>query len=338
MLIFFLLLMLPMFVNAMTYDNAVNIAGNYMSNGDYKYSYEKYIVTSTNSTIYYDEDSDKFIKGGMLSLNEFKITLQNGTKGIYYSYLYEGNPFWTITSSGTKKNVIINNFDAYIKTDTQANIGAKITEYVKKDTKVTGQGTYSEPFLFSPQYKITLKVNNTDRGVLVKSDRTEVGSIEFIATETDYKEIKIKSKGKYGYIGSTCGFVLNDIQANENKLIFTGAKRDTECTINFGEKPVKVTLDQELNNKINSTPKELYVISDSGWYSDAFANYTIPSISTNPERYGYTYGGYYLSTNKDNACTITSKHIHINFGIFPSPLLHLSICLSLCQYLTVLLL
>ena len=278
-----------------------------MDSGDYKFSYEKYIYTPTNNSSFYNNDSSAFIKGGMLNLEEFKITLKNGTKGLYYSYLYEGNPFWTITqgSSSTKRKVIENGYTEYNTNQSYPHIDSKITEYVLPTASVVGQGTYNDPFIFAPQYKVMIKVNNSERGVIVNSSNEEVSSIEFLATESDFRQIKIKTKGKYGYIGSTCGTVINEIQASSGLLVLSGVTRDTECTINFGEKPTSVILDQSQNNKIKSNPEKLYIIPEFGWYTDEFANYSLTTLITNPERIGYTYNGYYKSASVSNACSGT---------------------------------
>ena len=142
----------------------------------------------------------------MLNLEEFKITLKNNTKELYYSYLYEGNPFWTITagSSSSKRKVIEHGYTEYNINQSYNHIGKKITEYVLPTSSVVGQGSYNDPFIFAPHYKVLIKVNNSERGVMINSSNNEVSSMEFLATESDFRQIKIKSKGKYGYIGSTC--------------------------------------------------------------------------------------------------------------------------------------
>ena len=302
-ILLFFLLIFPMFVNAVTYSSATTTAGNYMETGDFKYGYEKYIYTPTDNASFYNNDSALFKKGGMLNLEELKITLKNNTRSLYYSYLYEGNPYWTITggSSSDYRKIVNGGFNEFKKTETATKIGTKVTEYVIPTTSVVGQGTYSDPFIFAPQYKVLIKVNNGERGVIVDEDNREVTSIEFLATESDYREIKIKSKGKYGYIGSTCGMILNDIQSSVGKVIVSGVSRDTECTINFGERPTAVILNQT-ENTTQSSPTRLYIIPENGWFSDEFANYTITTLSTNPSKTGYTYNGYYKSTSISNAC------------------------------------
>ena len=301
-----LFLIFPIFVNAVTYSSATTKAGSYMETGDFKYGYEKYIYTPTNNSSFYNNDSSSFIKGGMLNLEEFRITLKNNTRSLYYSYLYEGNPYWTITngSSSDERKIINSGFSSYKKTENSIKIGTKITEYVIPTTSVVGQGTYSDPFIFAPQYKVLIKVNNGERGVMIDEENREVTSIEFLATESDYRELKIKSKGKYGYIGSTCGTILNDIQSSTGKIIISGVTRDTECTINFGERPIAVILNQD-ENTTPSNPAKLYIIPENGWYSDEFANYSITTLITNPTKIGYIYKGYYKSTSASNACSGT---------------------------------
>ena len=44
-LLFFLILLIPVCINAITYEAVKGIAGEYMDTGDYKFSYEKYIYT-----------------------------------------------------------------------------------------------------------------------------------------------------------------------------------------------------------------------------------------------------------------------------------------------------
>ena len=306
-LLFFIILLIPFYINADTYDAAKDVAGEYMDTGDYKFSYEKYIYTPTNISAFYNNDSSSFVKGGMLNLEEFKITLKNNTKELYYSYLYEGNPFWTITagSSSSKRKVIEHGYNEYNTNQSYNHIGKKITEYVLPTSSVVGQGSYNDPFIFAPQYKVLIKVNNSERGVMINSSNNEVSSMEFLATESDFRQIKIKSKGKYGYIGSTCGTILNEIQASSGILVLSGVTRDIECTINFGEKPTGVILDQSQNNKLKSNPEKLYIIPEFGWYTDEFANYSMTTLITNPERTGYTYQGYYKSTSVSNACSGT---------------------------------
>ena len=305
--LFIIMMFLPFFVGARSYNESSSFVSDYMETGDYKFSYFKYIYTPTNNSSFYSNDSNLFIKGGLLSLEEFKITLKNNTRSLYYSYLYEGNPYWTLTkgSISSKRKTIDNGYAEYDVNDFQSHIGMKITEYIIPGSSIIGQGTYNDPFLFAPQYRVLIKVNNSERGVMLDKDGNEITSLEFMATESFYKEIKIKSKGKYGYIGSTCGFVLNDIQASAGKLVFSGATRDTECTINFGEKPSAVILDQSQNNKKVSNPEKLYIIPETGWYSDEFANYSIATLITNPARIGYTFKGYYKSSGVSTACSGT---------------------------------
>ena len=44
-ILFFLILLIPVCINAITYEAVKGIAGEYMDTGDYKFSYEKYINT-----------------------------------------------------------------------------------------------------------------------------------------------------------------------------------------------------------------------------------------------------------------------------------------------------
>ena len=56
-LLFFIILLIPFYINADTYDAAKDVAGEYMDTGDYKFSYEKYIYTPTNTSAFYNNDN-----------------------------------------------------------------------------------------------------------------------------------------------------------------------------------------------------------------------------------------------------------------------------------------
>lgn len=308
LLIFLFLFVLPFYIDGLTYSGALDISGNYMNDNDYKSSYARYIYTPTNFEKFYDEDYNSFKLGGMLSYEEFMVTTKD--KGINYSYLYESKPFWTLTRGvNSSDNIVIGSGFPNVSRDAlssaTSNIGTKVTEFIKSNVKINGKGTYNNPWIFAPTYKVVIKVNDFDKGYILDNGN-KVEQIEYAFENSSHLEyINIGTLGANKYIGSTCGYIINDIEADTNKrLLLSNVTRDIECVINFGEAPITINLYQQTND-YNSIPEVLYVLPQKGWYSDQYGNSQITNITSIPSKIGYTFKGYYNSTSMEGACSAT---------------------------------
>ncbi len=310
-----ILLVLPICINADTFEESANKVSSYLDRNEYKNSYNKYL---------YITESNRF--SGMISKKEFDITRYDkdmNYRSMNYSYLWNGKSYWSETVESGKNIPIRNDYLPLSSGEETDNIGTRVTQIISNKTSVYGSGTYSDPWLFSPQYNVRIRVNDKTKGHITNeeySSSVHDEEISFVyVVGSGIKYIYIKSLGANQYIGSTCGYIINGINANnkytqeENGnvvakggyLIISNITRDTECMINFGEKPKKVILDQT-NNTVNSSPKELYLASETGWYLDEFGNNQIMAISANPERLGYIYEGYTNSSGVNNACSGTT--------------------------------
>ena len=303
-----ILMIFPLCIKADTYEKSLEISNTYMSRTDFKNSYNKYIFIYNNKL------------GDMISKEEFDITRYNKNKeyqSIGYSYLWHSRPFWSKSKDGEKYISISNGYKSYEKSDSSntLNIKTKVTEYTKNNVSVYGSGTFSDPWLFMPEYKVRISVNDITKGYITdKDDKSiEKDSIELYLTQYDsLKHIYINSKGANKYIGSTCGYILNGIDGNKELtsgdgpyLLVGNVTRDIECQINFGEKPSQIILSQDYTECGKSSPESIYFTTTKGWYSDEFGNANINSLTQIPCRIGYTFDGYRNSTNFENSCSAT---------------------------------
>ena len=150
-----------------TFSESESTASEYLSeNVDLKDTYSRFlkVVENKNKFYTYGSPNDTYRLGGLLSYEEFKITTRK--KNNTYSYLFESDEYWTNTMYGTEERMVVSRNDKPVKpTSTPTpKYGTRVTEYVKNETRVSGTGAFSDPWIFEPQFNVTLKSNNPSRG------------------------------------------------------------------------------------------------------------------------------------------------------------------------------
>ena len=149
--LFLFLIIMPILVHASKFSDTVDIA-----NGYYKQflNPQRYLVENTNK--WNLDESGKavvgtdygFLKGGLITKMEIDIT-KRGKSDTSFSYMFDGTKFWAMD-----KYVIGETIEK--KTSNTAEAKTKITEYVKHGTKVTGIGTFENPYMFVDSYSIKI--------------------------------------------------------------------------------------------------------------------------------------------------------------------------------------
>lgn len=233
-------MVIPCVINAKTYYDAVSIVGNYMKNNTFVSSYEKYIHTQIDS-FFYDEDSGFFQMGGLLSKKEFDITdIKYDNKGNIItgsSYLYSTTPFWTLTSdeNNSESKYVVSSKESswYDKNeeDYEKSIEIKATEYVKPEIRVSGAGTFSDPWYFNPKYKVSIQVNG-DGAIKVGDEILSKEVFEFDDFSQKVSFILV-SDPPNNYLGNTCPGIIND--DGDDVLSISNVTSDATCIINFGK-------------------------------------------------------------------------------------------------------
>ncbi len=156
---------------------------------DAKWSSNTYITQFSNYRWYIDFNTKKkyayngstfsevsgFDRGGLVNLNEYKISLEDGK-----SYLRTVRPYWTMTLNGSKI-YSINDGTATLLDRTSIASGVRPTEYIIHQTEVAGQGSFRNPWIFvKPEFYVDVEYNSPQikrNGTGVKDTAVEYGDI-----------------------------------------------------------------------------------------------------------------------------------------------------------------
>lgn len=156
---------------------------------DAKWSSNTYITQFSNYRWYIDFNTKKkyayngstfsevsgFDRGGLVNLNEYKISLEDGK-----SYLRTARPYWTMTLNGSKI-YSINDGTATLLDRTSIASGVRPTEYIIHQTEVVGQGSFRNPWIFvKPEFYVDVEYNSPQikrNGTGVKDTAVEYGDI-----------------------------------------------------------------------------------------------------------------------------------------------------------------
>ena len=201
--------------------------------------FSDYKLFIDNTTLYqYDGNtlSSKpgFNKGGFVNRYEFLTSLGYTND----SYLYSGQKYFTMTESSGKVYEIKAGYEEDMhlveKTDKS---GSKIAEYIISKTKVTGNGSYTNPWMFiKPEFKI--KINLTK----AKINNTKIFSETINDYETSYQITPDKSIYVFkGDINCT-GNVDYKLDKNTNILTLENISTDVTCTVEYKGKDLNVEL------------------------------------------------------------------------------------------------
>jgi hypothetical protein len=152
----FLLLCLLLFpcitfaAGKISYNFALGHVNNYIYNF---VDYEKYLVTTTNKFSFSGSSigvKNNFVNAGYINLDEYLIA------GSVNSYLYDGQDYFTMTDDTNDSNstYIISHtkllgYDSIAKSNNTTYTGTRVTEYIAKTTRLNGNGTYQNPWIFT---------------------------------------------------------------------------------------------------------------------------------------------------------------------------------------------
>ena len=267
--IFLILLFIIPFINieSLSFDEAKEISNNYINNNSkneiYLIKEDRVPFIYNNKKISYD---NSFITGGLINTYEVNSSIYNNE-----TYLLTGLSYWTIESNKVYENKVD------VKDNDVSNI--RVTEYVRKNTKVSGKGTYKEPWRFTDMYLVRLFSTDETMGKVTK-DRIFVGYLSRASFEYT------ASLG-YKYLSNTCG-----MQNDNNILTLLSVTKDTTCFVSFEKDMKKITFDNNAGAGCDSVSIQK---------GQTYGNLCTPS------RNNYTFVGWY--TNKAYETKIESTDI-----------------------------
>ena len=297
------LIILPTIINAKTYNykDAIEKTNSYI----YEFpDYNDYIKLE-DMPYNYETGENKinpyFTKGGFISKDEYQISNMYDT-----SYLSQGIDYWTLTPQSAQRNYTLNyTLQNKLLTD-ETNF--KVTEFVKNETIVVGDGTLSDPWYFLDVISINLYSSNESRGKLSlkKCENINEGTKTIVVNKYGEQKAKfyICEGENYRYYKSTCSSYL-EREGTTNKMYLFGNINDNAiCKMDFGYKTYTITL-KGCENCNNPTPNIVYLAyNKDNYFSDEFGENIINEITV-PAKTGYTFKGYY----KNNAYIESEKII-----------------------------
>ena len=306
-LVFLMILMIPLCINAKsyTYDNAINKANTYIDSFD---DYNDYIKIGSMPYDYYENSvkrSIHFKKGGFLSEEEFKMT--NVTN---HSYLATGLEYWTLTQSSNKRNYVVSYSLNELDINKKANV--RITEYVKNETKIEGAGTKNDPWYFQKVKNINLYLLNENRGDLGEDDCIDTDKkITLIQNGTEDVGFYICPKEGYRYYSSSCKEFIKSDSTTDDKFVINGKFDDNViCSIDIMYKTDKITTQCDNCDK-QSKPNVFYIAKNRDkWFTDEWGFNEVTKLTSLPEKTGYLFQGYYTEEN-GNGTQIIDKYGNI---------------------------
>ena len=259
------LLVLFMIVNvkAYSFNDTIIVSNGYINNN---VKNEIYLIKDSRVPFIYNNKNigydNRLITGGLINNYEVNTSFIDN-----FSYLKSSLPYWEI--SGKKISDVSNSDDSNIK----------VTEYVKKGTKITGEGTYKNPWKFVEVYIVRLFSTDESMGK-VTLGKAYAGYLDRASFE--YTPLL-----GYKYSSNTCG-MLND----GNTLTLLSVTDDIDCYVSFEKDMKKITFDNDGGSGC---------ISASIQKGQAYGNLCTPSKDN------YTFDGWY--TNKAYETKIESTDI-----------------------------
>ena len=169
------------------YNDAKYGANNYIT--DFK-NYKWYIDLKTGDKYVYNGTNfsslDGFKTGGLINKSEYDISVNK-----FRTYLKTARSYWTITNSGDKTYCVESGKFSLLERTSKSS-GVRPTEYVLTQTEVSGQGSYTNPWVFiKPNFYVEIEYVDTE---IVRRQGDEELKLEGVAQYGDEIIYKMKLK------------------------------------------------------------------------------------------------------------------------------------------------
>ena len=314
-----LILIIPIFIYADTYNDAENIVRGIFNKEEYVNTWNRYLKTS---------DSNRH--GELITLGDYKLSMKKGK-----TYLFYGLEYWTSSKDESGKVYAIRiqtnseiNSNSLNYSGTTSDYNTRVVVQVKPDTKVRGSGTYKDPWSFNPVYKVTAEVNSTKYGNIIDRDAQYRDAMCSLPECTAKIRFTINDRNRY--LDNDClGKVITAKKEENNYYEFTvyengierkatasseieeyrnvfrnintdgeygdaknvgiimvsNIRRNTTCHITLGTGYYKISVP-------GSEPDTIYLRYAENYYKDEAGKEVIKELTTTPSETGYTYKGY----------------------------------------------
>lgn len=288
-ILFSILCFIPLLVNAGTFEDGKNVANKYMQN-NFESDYSRYIVSEDTKYGYNQRGIflvSGFKKGGLVNKYEFELSREYENVSDS-SWLFDVNGYWSLTESENGKTYVVGKGD-YSKTSIFNN---RVVEYVRNNTRVSGKGTYSNPWVIDKSYRVAVRANreNVVEAITVNNNKCGESKCEtnvfmnrdavFYFTFKDGYEFD--SSGEGSNLCNASGYT-----ASLRKLVISNVMDDLECIFKVKEREYKITFNPNGGTLSGESSKNVT-------YSKAFGS--MPE----PTKEGYAFLGWYTDPTDGN--------------------------------------
>ena len=290
-----LLCFMPLFISAGTFEDGRKLANKYMQE-NFEDDYSRYIVSEDTKYGFSEKgifSVSGFNKGGLINKYEYDLSKDTGSTNDS-SWLYDVNGYWSLT--GDNNNAYVIGKTTYPKANVFNN---RLVEYVRNTTKVSGKGTYSNPWVINKTYQVVIKANKENLVNSIYHNNNKCGEDRCETNITMSKDaiFYINFKEGYEYDTSEGGANLcnaSSYTASSGKLVIPNVMDDVECFFKVKEKEYKITFDANGGILPGKNSKNVAYTKSYG-------------ILPEPTREGYGFAGWY--TEKDGGDRIDSSSI-----------------------------
>ena len=168
--------------NSYNYNDSIKQTNNYITQSKYS-TRNKYLIMKNQKFIMIDGrlgSSNSFYNGGMINYEEFCLSTGNSScKGS--SFLIIPNKYWTLTGTSNSRYYINNLNGADVQSDLDKS-NVRVSEFIKPNIKVRGEGSYSNPWVFDESYYVELYTSDKKLGHFGTQDDVKT-SIDGYATK-----------------------------------------------------------------------------------------------------------------------------------------------------------
>ena len=286
--VFLIIFLFPIVILAASgnFYDSITKTNNYITSEKYK-DRNKFLILPNAPYMYTDAGvsvNGNYVNGGLLNKLEYDLSVNKDTNR---TYLSTGIEYWTGTEVNGETEYYVEN---YLKSKGKsAKSNTRVTEVVKSEVKVSGSGTYSNPWVFLSTPLVTIRTNSIVYGGIDGEGRqysekyAELKSGSYVASFA-----LIPNKG-YNYVGHD-GCRLERVSGNQYEI--KGITSDIDCTANFDARLFTLNLTSNVGYTTNPEPDKIYYKYLQGWFKESNLANRFSVLTRKPTNVGYVFAGY----------------------------------------------
>ena len=237
----------------MNFESSKKQVNNYINNTVFA-DRHKYLILGGNTKYIMNDNgvlssNSEYKNGSMLNKIEYCISTGDNSCNSG-TYLLIPSSYWTLTGNSTSRYYINNASGLQTQSDSMSS-NARVTEFVKSNVEVSGNGTYNNPWVFNNQYLVSLRISNKNQAYFGSKDNQKVLEEKYAdncsggrGLCTEYEITTIKGYKNNTKDGCNLKYVNNinilEDKSRLNKYEITNINSDINCVLLFDRKKFNI--------------------------------------------------------------------------------------------------